>query len=60
MTDQRDHLEAFDDEEHGDTDFASEHSDTAVDPHVITAEGDGAGEEESPRGWDGMDRGGPP
>jgi hypothetical protein len=38
-------------------DFAGEHDDTAVDDDVV---GGQAGEEESPRGWDGLDQDGPP
>lgn len=41
-----------------DSDFAGEHDDTTVDPDV-TDDRD-TGEEESPRGWSGMDREGPP
>ena len=56
---QQEHLEAFGDEQidDGESDFASEHSDTTVDPAITDAD---KGEEESPRGWDGMDREGPP
>jgi len=60
MTQQNERLPAFGDEEavpDGDSDFAGEHSDTAVDRDVIEGE---KGEEESPRGWSGMDRDGPP
>jgi hypothetical protein len=35
-----------------DGDFADEHADTAVDDEIIE---DDRGEQESPRGWDGMD-----
>jgi hypothetical protein len=60
MTQQNERLPAFGNEEaepDGDSDFASEHSDTVVDPDVA----DGAkGEDESPRGRSGMDREGPP
>jgi hypothetical protein len=55
---QREHLEAFDDPESPDTDFATEHEDSTVDPDIATNRADG--EEESPRGWAGMDREGPP
>jgi hypothetical protein len=60
MTQQNERLPAFGDEEavpDGDSDFAGEHSDTAVDRDVVDGE---KGEEESPRGWSGMDRDGPP
>jgi hypothetical protein len=60
MTQQNERLPAFGDEEavpDGDSDFAGEHADTAVDRDVT----EGAeGEEESPRGWSGMDGEGPP
>ena len=39
-------------------DFAEEHESTTVDPDVSADEKDG--EEESPKGWDGLDRDGPP
>jgi len=57
---QQKHLEAFGDEEidDADSDFASEHSDTAVDPDLT--DGRDKGEDESPGGWDGMDQEGPP
>ena len=57
---QQKHLEAFGDEEidDADSDFASEHSDTAVDPDI--ADGRDKGEDESPGGWDGMDQESPP
>jgi hypothetical protein len=42
----------------GDPDFADEHADTAVDPDI--AENREDGEPESPEGWDGLDRDGPP
>jgi hypothetical protein len=50
---QQEHLEAFGDEEidDADSDFASEHSDTTVDPDIT--DGSDKGEKESPRGWDG-------
>jgi len=54
---QQEHLEAFSDPADGDdadTDFADEHSDTAVDPDIT--DGRDRGESESPRGWDGMDQ----
>jgi hypothetical protein len=60
MTQQNERLPAFGDEEavpDGDSDFASEHSDTVVDPD--TADGKD-GETESPEGWSGLDREGPP
>jgi hypothetical protein len=60
MTQQNERLPAFGDEEavpDGDSDFAGEHSDTVVDREV---ENDKTGEQESPRGWSGMDREGPP
>jgi hypothetical protein len=60
MTQQNERLPAFGDEEavpDGDSDFAGEHSDTVVDRDVENGE---TGEEESPRGWSGMDREGPP
>jgi len=57
------HLEAFGDEDtagscDGDSDFADEHADTTVDPG--TTDRQDGGEEESPKGWDGMDQEGPP
>jgi hypothetical protein len=55
---QPEHLEAFEDSESPDTDFAVEHSDSAVDPDITTD--DEASEPESPRGWSGMDQDGPP
>lgn len=57
---QREHLEAFGDEEIDDaeSDFASEHQDTTVDPDI--SNGSDKGETESPRGWDGMDKDGAP
>ncbi|AGZ39711.1 hypothetical protein [Actinoplanes friuliensis] len=61
MTQQNERLPAFGDEEavpDGDSDFASEHSDTVVDPEIT--EGKDDGETESPRGWTGLDREGPP
>jgi hypothetical protein len=60
MTQQNERLPAFGDEEavpDGDSDFAGEHSDTAVDRDVTEGE---PGEKESPDGWSGMDREGPP
>jgi hypothetical protein len=60
MTQQNERLPAFGDEEavpDGDSDFAGEHSDTVVDRDAAD---DVTGEEESPRGWSGMDREGPP
>lgn len=42
----------------GDHDFAGEHDSTAVSDDVIT--GGSAGETESPAGWSGLDREGPP
>jgi hypothetical protein len=33
-------------------DFAGEHDDTAVDESIVN---DDSGEDDSPRGWDGMD-----
>jgi len=42
----------------GDDDFAGEHDATAVDKDVTS--GDGADEPESPDGWSGLDRDGPP
>ena len=47
-----------DDGPDSDGDFAGEHDDTAVDPDVT--DGRDKGEEESPHGWSGMDREGPP
>ena len=57
---QQNHLEAFGDEEidDADSDFASEHSDTTVDPDISA--GRDNGETESPGGWDGMDKEGTP
>jgi hypothetical protein len=57
---QQEHLEAFGNEEidDADSDFASEHSDTTVDPDIT--DGNAKGEKESPRGWDGMDQEGAP
>ncbi len=52
------HLEALGDDADvastgdADTDFAGEHEDTTVDESIVN---DDSGEEESPRGWDGMD-----
>lgn len=52
------HLEALGDDADlaatgdADSDFASEHEDTAVDESIVN---DDSGEGESPRGWDGMD-----
>ena len=59
MSEQK-HLEAFGDEEidDADSDFASEHSDTTVDPDIT--DGRDKGEQESPGGWDGMDQEGTP
>jgi hypothetical protein len=60
MTQQNERLPAFGDEEavpDGDSDFAGEHDDTTVDHDVTDGE---AGEQESPRGWSGMDGDGPP
>ena len=56
----QEHLEAFGDEEidDADSDFASEHSDTTVDPDITA--GRDKGETESPKGWDGMDQEGSP
>ena len=39
-------------------DFADEHDDTTVDPDVTA--GRDTDEPESPEGWDGLDREGPP
>ena len=55
---QRENLEAFEDPESPDTDFAVEHADSTVDPD-ITADEDKT-EPESPRGWSGLDQDGPP
>ena len=57
---QNQHLEAFgnEDADDSDSDFASEHADTVVDTG-ITANTDDA-ETESPDGWSGLDRDGPP
>jgi len=54
------HLEALGDPEvdDSDTDFAGEHDTTAVEEDIT--EGRGPGEQESPRGWDGMDGDGAP
>ncbi len=57
------HLEAFGDEDtadphDGDSDFAGEHADTAVDPDI--EDDTGHDEPESPKGWSGMDQEGPP
>ena len=57
---QQNHLEAFEDEDPADSDFAGEHDDTTVEPEVAENRGSGEGEPESPRGWDGMDQDGPP
>ncbi len=53
---QQNHLEAFGNGEidDADSDFASEHSDTTVDPDISA--GRDKGETESPDGWDGMDQ----
>jgi hypothetical protein len=59
MTQQNERLPAFGDEEavpDGDSDFAGEHADTVVDRDVTEEKG----EEESPRGWSGLDREGAP
>jgi hypothetical protein len=55
-----DHLEPLGDPDEADAvgDFAGEHNDTAVDESIT--EGRDRGEEESPRGWDGLDRDGAP
>ena len=56
-----DHLEPLGDpDEAADAggDFAGEHNDTAVDKSIT--EGRDRGEDESPRGWDGLDRDGAP
>jgi hypothetical protein len=56
MTQQNERLPAFGDEEavpDGDSDFASEHSDTAVDP-------EDDGEQESPSGRSGLEEDGAP
>jgi hypothetical protein len=61
MTQQNERLPALGDDDglpDGDSDFAAEHDDTAVDPDV-TGDRD-RGEPESPDGWSGMDRDGPP
>jgi len=57
---QQNHLEAFGDEEidDADSDFASEHSDTTVDKDITA--GRDKGEDESPDGWDGMNKDGTP
>jgi len=57
---QQEHLEAFGNEEidDADSDFASEHSDTTVDKDITA--GRAKGENESPAGWDGMDKDGSP
>jgi hypothetical protein len=51
-----DDLEALGDptEDDADSDFASEHDDTAVDEDITG--GRDRGEPESPRGWAGMDQ----
>ena len=54
---QQDHLEAFDEDE-TDVDFSNEHQDTTVDSDV-SSDTDKP-EPESPGGWSGMDRDGPP
>jgi hypothetical protein len=43
----------------GDDDFAGEHDATAVDQRITSGSG-GADESESPEGWSGLDRDGPP
>ena len=56
MTQQNERLPAFGEEDpspDGDSDFASEHSDTAVDPDTA---GSKDGEPESPEGWSGLGR----
>ena len=45
-------------EPEGDHDFAGEHDSTAVSDDVIADRSDG--ETESPAGWSGLDRDGPP
>jgi hypothetical protein len=55
---QQTNLEAFDESDDADGDFASEHDGTTVDEDI--AAGRDAGEPESPRGWDGMDQEGAP
>ena len=42
----------------GEHDFAGEHDATAVDKDIT--DGKGVGESESPEGWSGLDRDGPP
>jgi hypothetical protein len=58
VSDSSGHLEALADDADeavtgdADSDFADEHADTAVDDSIIEDDG---GEQESPKGWDGMD-----
>jgi hypothetical protein len=51
-------MEPIGDPSEPDVDFANEHSDTTVDPDVQAGRDDA--EPESPDGWDGLDRDGPP
>ena len=57
---QNQHLEAFGDEEidDADSDFATEHQDTAVSKDITAGTDDK--ETESPEGWSGQDQDGPP
>jgi hypothetical protein len=59
---QQEHLEAFGDPDPDDldldTDFATEHQDTAVDSDITA--GRDSKEPESPEGWDGLDQEGTP
>jgi hypothetical protein len=57
MTTDRD-LEPLGDPDEDVADFADEHDATAVDPGIVAGGDDG--EPESPDGWDGLDREGPP
>ena len=60
MTQQNERLPAFgeaDPSPDGDSDFAGEHDSTTVDKDTLTGED---GEQESPRGWSGQEREGPP
>jgi hypothetical protein len=61
MTQQNERLPAFGEAEaepDGDSDFAGEHADTVVDRDIT--DGEQSDESESPSGWSGLDREGPP
>ncbi|MEV6598347.1 hypothetical protein AB0M36_15920 [Actinoplanes sp. NPDC051346] len=61
MTQQNERLPALGDDDgtpDKEGDFAGEHDTTAVEPAIV--EGRDDGEQESPRGWSGMENDGPP